>query len=215
MSIFSPIDLENSLFGVAIYGADVLISSTTATDDCIYYSPIFKKNSYEIWDKVKWTDNGKDLDFGTYQIEVRVRTGNDLPTKNYGTRTNYTLEEMNTIVKYQSREYVDSLMWKACMKRSVSSDVPIYQYPASSVPVTDPFSLSNNLGTALNTFRLWDGQDALWTYWSHPIINSPGYVPPNKQFDYIQARITLKSIDTVVIPKVFRINFTSIIKDPC
>jgi hypothetical protein len=215
MSIFDPINLENSLFGVAIYGTDVLISSTTATDDAIYYTPIFKKNSYEIWDKVRWTDNSKDLDFGSYQIEVRTRTGIALPTKNYTTRTNYTLDEMNTIIKNQSREYVDSLMWKACMGRSASSNQAVYQYPASSVPVTDPFSLSNQLGTALNTFRLWDGKDALWTYWSNPIIDSPSYIPPNKQYDYIQARITLKSVDTVSKPKVFRINFTSIIKDPC
>jgi hypothetical protein len=231
VSIFSPINLENSLYGVAIYGEDVLISSTSATDDAIYYTPIFKKNSYELWDKVIWEDNTYrntllpecfaggptpcKTKFGTTQIEVRVRTGNALPTKNYSTRTNYTIDEMNTIIKYQSREYVDSLMWRSCMGRAVTSQLPAYLQPTPSVPSTPPFSLSNGLGTALNTFRLWDGQDALWTYWSHPIIYSPSYIPPNKDFDYIQARITLKSLDGTAIPEVYRINFASILKDPC
>jgi hypothetical protein len=70
------------------------------------------------------------------------------------------------------------------------------------------------LGTATNSTRLPTKDDALWTYWSLPILNSPSYIPLNNTFDYLQARIYLLNIDKdpTYIPEVFRINFSSILK---
>ncbi len=199
---------RNSIYGLATYGQEFYIQNSENTKDGIYYTKIFKKDSNSIWHKVSWIDNQIRTGFqNTLQnmtIEVRTRTGNELPFKDFSTNTRYTLEELNDIIESQNINNIDTIIERATLNRSIIASV-------DSTSVTSNDINYENLGTSYNSFRITNDETTIWNYWSLPIINSPSYIPDNRDYNYLQARIWLKSRDLITIPKMFRINFTSIL----
>jgi len=203
-------EVQNSIFGIAIFGVDYFVGDASPNWDGIYYSKIFKKNSNEMWHQVKWTDNQINTATGTYgkiKVEIKLRTGNLLPIKNYTTGVRYTLAEINNIIKNYDITVADSLLYRWTLNRSVIFN------DNSLLTVQEPIGEITRLGTAINSTRLIADNDAIWNYWSFPIINSPSFIPNNIDYDYIQARIYLQSRDDLTIPEMFRINISSILSE--
>ncbi len=202
----SNLDIENSIYGVSPFGQDVYTDDITNTSDGVYFTKIFKKNSTELWHKIEWLDNSdvSQRTFDSFKIEIRTRTGSGLPY-NYSTGLYYTLDQINLMIKNQNMVIIDSMLERFTLGRSMISN-------SGSTIVGQNIPQVLPLGTNQNSARLKGTLDPSWTYWSNPIINTPSYIPPNNDFDYLQARIYLQSNDNVKLPKVFRINFSSILK---
>ncbi len=206
--------IQNSIFGIATFGEDYFIGDASPNTDGIYFSKIFKKNSNEMWHQVNWTDNqintlGIDGTYGKIKVSVTTRTGNLLPVKDYTTTpvTRYTLDEINYIIKTYDITILDTLLYRWTLNRSVIFN------DDSLLTVQEPIGEITRLGTAINSTRLLGEDDAVWNYWSFPIINSPSFIPNCVDYDYIQARIYLQSADDLTIPEMFRINLNSILKE--
>lgn len=204
-NINQALNIENSVFGVAIFGQDVFLNDLVNQQDGVYYTKIFQKNATEIWHRVAWLDNMTAQLSQFMKVEVRIRTGNALPIKDFTNNTRYTLDEINQVIQTQDLNEIDTIFERAMLNRSVISDkdVTIVDSKTPNYPV---------LGTSYNSFRITSDNDTIWNYWSLPIINSPSFIPQNQDYNYLQARISLQSNDLVNIPKMFRINFTSILK---
>jgi hypothetical protein len=222
VDINQTLNVQNSIFGLATYGQDVFLNDTNNLRDGLYYTKIFKKVDTDIWHRLAWLDNqiltGKDNTLGQMKIEVRTRTGNALPIKDYTTNTRYTLEEINDVIVNQDINEIDTIIERATLNRSIISNLNVYTAP-SGTPITGPPDMVTStgdeyerLGTSYNSFRINNTDDTIWNYWSLPIINSPSFIPENREYDYLQARIALQSNDNITLPKMFRINFTSILK---
>lgn len=216
------LNVENSVFGVAVFSQDVFTSHITdPLRSGIYYTKIFQKNSGEIWNRVAWLDNqiknGNNSTFDKMKIEVRIRTGNKLPIKDFSTNTRYTIDEINSIIETNPIDVVDSIFERSMLNRAVISDIDYSEVTSSNINY-------ERLGTSYNSFRLVSSsgisagvsslgtEDTVWNYWSLPIINTPSYIPNNIDYDYLQARIWLQSDDNITLPKMFRINFSSVLK---
>lgn len=202
----STVNIQNSILGLVTLGENVFIDDLVNQQDGIYYTKIFQKNSNDVWHRLAWESNQTSKTISNMKIEVRTRTGNLLPIKDYVTNTRYTLDEINNVIQTQSISNIDTILERATLNRSSISSTYSPQVDSS----IKPFS---SLGTSTNSFRLASKEDATWNYWSLPIINSPSYIPQNQDDNYLQARIYLQSNDLVNIPKMFRINFTSILKN--
>jgi len=216
------INIENSVFGVSIFGQDVFLDfNTNPIRPGLYYTKIFDKNDTEVWHRLAWADNvvltGPNNTITKMKVEIRTRTGNELPIKDFTTNTRYTLDELNSLIETNSIDDIDTIFDRATLNRSIISDVD-----ASGVTSTN--INYERLGTAYNSFRLVSASgesagvttlgtdDTIWNYWSQPIINTPSYITGNRDYKYLQARISLQSNDNITLPKMFRINFTSILK---
>jgi len=204
------LNIEDSVFGTALFGQDVFLNEPgTPIRDGIYYTKIFQKSDIDFWHRVAWLDNqvkgGVNDTSGKMKVEIRTRTGNVLPIKDYTTGTRYTLDEINSIIETQPIDVVDSILERATLNRSVLSNI-------SASGVTSTNVNYERLGTSYNSFRINSTDDTIWNYWSLPIINTPSFIPDNRDYNYLQARIWLQSNDNVTVPQVFRINFTSILK---
>lgn len=198
------VNIENDIFGVATFGESIFIDNTTnPIRSGIYYTKIFQKNSNEFWNQVNWLSNNPTI-FGSQKVEIRTRTGSALPI-NYTTGLNYTLDELNLIIETQPVDVIDSILERATLNRSIISNV-------NASGVTSTNIGYERLGTSYNSFRISSSDDVLWNYWSLPIINSPSFIPNNREYNYLQARIWLQSNDNITIPQVFNINFSSVLK---
>ncbi len=204
--INQTLNIEGSVFGIATFGVDVFVNDVNNINDGIYYTKIFKKKSSEIWHRVAWLDNQSLETFVKIKIEVRTRTGNQLPVKNYTTGERYTLDEINNIIETQNINDIDTILERATLNRSIISDKNLLTVDSNNPNL-------ERLGTSYNSFRINSSDDTIWNYWSLPIINSPSYIPENRDYDYLEARIALQSNDMITVPKMFRINFTSILKN--
>jgi len=222
--INQKLNVQNSVYGVAVYGADVFLDDTNNLRDGIYYTKIFTKTSNDIWHRLAWLDNrvltGQGNTLSQMKIEVRTRTGNALPVKDYTTNTRYTLDEINEVIQTEGVNEIDTIFMRATLNRSIISNTNVYNSP-SGVVITGPADEVTSdevnyerLGTGYNSFRINNTDDTLWNYWSLPIINSPSFIPDNRDYNYLQARISLQSNDNITLPKMFRINFTSILSTP-
>ncbi len=198
-------NLENSLYGVSLYGQDVFTNDSINTTDGVYFTKIFKKESYELWHKIEWLDNSSVQTLDKFKIEIRTRTGSGLPY-NYTTNLYYTLDQINNIIKTQNINVIDTMLERFMVGRSILSNTSY-----STVGVNTPQVLP--LGTNQNSTQLPSDKDPIWNYWSNPIINSPSFIPLNNDFNYLQARIYLQSRDNIILPEMFRINFSSILKN--
>jgi len=213
------LNVENSAFGVSVLGMNIFIDEIGANSvrDGLYYTKIFLKKDTEIWNRIAWLDSQSSSTFPKVKVEVRTRTGNQLPIKDFTTNERYTLDEINAIIETQPIDVVDSILERATLNRSVISNIDYSGVTSTNVNF-------EQLGTSYNSFRLVSSSgvsagvsslgtdDTIWNYWSLPIINTPSYIPGNIDYNYLQARIWLQSNDQITLPQMFRINFSSVLK---
>jgi len=206
------LDIESSVFGVTILNQDVFLDSTGGyTNDGVYYSKIFQKPSAHSWYQVNWIDNEDkfvlDINRNTlnkFVVEFRVRVGNELPW-NYDTNERYKLDDTNDSILSNTPEETDALLYRMTVGRSLTSENDTLNIPPPNVTVF-------NAGSALNYTRLIGANDPAWSYWSLPILNSPSYVPYDKDFNFLQLRIALKNLDTIVDPATGIEHFSEVYK---
>lgn len=202
-------NIENSLFGLATFGENIFTSQSSSKPNGIYYSKVFMKSSTDIWYQLNWADNqvineSPQSTVGRVKVEIRTRTGNGLPM-NYATGIPYTLDQVNNIIQAQDKTVIEALFDRWTLNRSSMLETMTTEVYMPNEVV--------QLGTAINSLRLMGGSDPIWNYWSLPILNSPSFIPENRDFNYLQARITLESVDDVPIPEMYRINFSTTLKN--
>jgi hypothetical protein len=207
------LDIENSVFGVTILNQDVFLANTGAgtTNDGVYYSKIFQKPAAHSWYQVNWLDNEDKFilniqrnTLNKFIVEFRVRVGNNLPW-NYEAGKRYTLDEANTFVAANTPEDTDALLCRMTVGRSITSEF-------DSADVTNPNTMVFNAGSALSYTRLYGDNDGAWSYWCLPILNSPSYMPYDKDFNFLQLRIALKNLDPLVDPNTGLQHFAEVYK---
>jgi len=216
------VNVQNSIYGVAIYGQDVFLDDIENVRDGIYYTKIFTKSSNEIWHRLAWLDNriltGPNNTLSKMKVEVRTRTGNALPMKDYTTNTPYTIDEINEVIQTEGINAIDTIFMRATLNRSIISNTNVYNVASGTVITGPADEVTSNeinyerLGTGYNSFRINDTDDIIWNSWSLPIINTPSFIPDNRDYNYLQARISLQNNDNITLPKMFKINFASILK---
>ena len=190
--------LENSVFGVSILNQDVFLADAGTTNDGVYYSKVFQKPNSHSWYQVNWISNEdkytSNINTNTqsrFYVEFRVRVGNELPW-DYVNDERWSLGNLNSYIVDNSPEEVDALLYRMTIGRSLTSENDTLNIPPPNVTVF-------NAGSALNYTRLSGENDAAWSYWSIPILNSPSYIPYNSDFNYLQLRITLKNLGNPLI----------------
>lgn len=214
-NINQNLNTESSVFGLSLFNDNIFLNATSNASNGIYYSKIFQKNTTDIWNTVSWSSNTLPLS-PTTRIEVRLRTGNQLPI-NQSTGQPYTLSALNSIIQNNNANVVDTIFERAMLNRSVLSNLNVYNVPSGTLITGTPDMVDSlmpnypNLGTSYNSFRINQSDDTIWNYWSLPITYSPSYIPQNQRDAYLQARIWLQSDDNVTLPEMFNINFTSIL----
>jgi hypothetical protein len=203
------LDIENSLFGVALLNQSVFLENTTVSADGLYYSKIFQKPSEHSWYQISWLDNSSILS-SDYKIELRYRVGNALPY-NYGKNREYRLDEFNTLVQTQTPEQIDRILLSATLDRSIIED-------GQNMGISPANTFVLEAGDAFNSFVLPDSKQPFWSYWSLPVINSPSFILPNSTYDYIQFRISLQtSVDdqlvngSSLLAEVYKMKISSIL----
>lgn len=207
------LNIENSVFGVTVISQDVFLADagTTGNNDGVYFSRIFQKPDAHSWYQLNWLSNADqfilDINKNTlnkFVIEFRVRVGNNLPW-NYQTNARYSLSDINSFIVNNPAEQTDALLYRMTVGRSITS-------VNDSALVSNPNEIVFNAGSALNYTRLYGENDAAWSYFSLPILNSPSYIPYDKDFNFLQLRIVLKNLDPLIDPATQAQYFSEIYK---
>lgn len=203
---------QNTILGLYVLNQSVPADSLVSNGRGVYYSRLFKKPSNHIWYQLSWTDNHTLLNFEDMDIDVRLRTGDDLPF-NYNTNLRYTFDEFNALIKNSSADMVDGEIYRWHLTRSLlgvsgtSTTVNGNLLPGDSV---------FELGTAYNTTRVPSNVDAVWNYWSLPFLAKRSYIANNVNHDYIQLRIDLRNLNPgagqVFNPEMYNITVSSLLK---
>lgn len=203
---------QNTILGLYVLNQSVPASSLFSNDRGVYYSRLFKKPSDHIWFQLAWEDNQSNSTFEKIDIDVRLRTGSDLPF-NYQTNQRYTFEEFNAVIKNQSADVVDGALYRWHLTRSLLGP------SGNSTTVTGNLSADDSvfeLGTAYNTARIPSGVDSVWNYWSLPHLHQKSYIANNVSHDFIQLRIDLRNLDPlsmpVLKPEMYNITISSLLK---
>ncbi len=203
---------QNSILGLYVLNQSVPPDSLIYNERGVYYSRLFKKPSNHIWYQLTWKDNQTIKTFEEVDIDVRLRTGNDLPF-NYATNLPYSFEEFNAFIKANNADAVDGVLYRWHLTRSLLG------ISGTSTSVTGNISTNDSvfeLGTAFNTTRIPSSNDAVWNYWSLPHLHQKSYIANNVNHDYIQLRIDLKNLDPgaipVVKPEMYNITISSLLK---
>ncbi len=201
-----------------------ILTLPTIARRAVYYTKIFKKDSSEIWHKIQWSDNRSKDTLDKISVQVKIRTGNDLPIKTYGSpNVRYTLTELNNMIKTNpnlnnAQNQIQMHVAATSLDRFISGrSVMINPVgPPASNPILVSCANSNirDLGTDWNSTRLASDEDAIWTYYSNSVVHNPSYIPSNINYNYLQAMIIMdtSSLTNSIQPEMFRIDFTSILK---
>jgi hypothetical protein len=203
---------QNTILGLYVLNQTVSADALISNDRGIYYSRLFKKPNNHIWYQLKWFDNQTTNTFQKIDIDVRVRTGSDLPM-NTTTGLRYTFEEFNALIKSETPDVVDGKLYTWQVSRSLlGSNNNSKVVNGNATPNDSVFEL----GTAFNTAKIPKSNDGVWNYWSLPRHSKTTYISNNLDHDYIQIRIDLRNLDPLamqqVIPKMYKITLSSLLK---
>ncbi len=156
----TSVETENSILGLMILNQDVLTTDLFTDTEGIYYSKIFEKPSNHVWYQLKWVDSQDVSTAGKTNIDVRLRTGDQLPYVSQITKKPYTLDAFNTLVKASNPNQIDEVLYKWEISRSTlgssAAGYPTYSQGQSRIQVTTSAdtTLLKEMGTATNTSRL-------------------------------------------------------------
>lgn len=203
---------QNTILGLYVLNQTVSADALVSNDRGVYYSRLFLKPSNHIWYQLNWEDNQASSTFQKIDIDVRVRTGSDLPI-NTTTGNRYTFEEFNALINSQTPDVVDGKMYTWQLSRSLlGSNNNSTVVNGNATPNDSVFEL----GTAFNTAKIPNSEDAVWNYWSLPRHSNKTYISNNVDHSYIQLRIDLRNLDPlsmqVVIPEMYKITISSLLK---
>lgn len=209
-----PLEVENSLLGLALLNQEVLASDIISDDvDGIYFSRLFVKPQNHLWYKISWIDNQLSPINEFTNIDVRIRTGDSLPYLGNITNTRYTFDQMNSKIKAESPNNIDAMLYKWQLNRSLLG----ITNPPNSITTDSDIPSIFELGTATNTTRLGTRPsstkpDPIWNYWSVPYLRGIGYIANNLDHDYLQLRINLKTQDGISKIEMYKITISSLLK---
>src|SRR5690554_3570940 len=109
---------QNNILGLYVLNQNVPADALISDGRGVYYSRLFRKQKNHIWFQVEWLDNQTEATFQKIDIDVRVRTGSDLPF-NYSLGRSYTFDEINSVIKTQSPDVVDGILYRWHLGRSL------------------------------------------------------------------------------------------------
>ena len=205
--------MQSTILGLYVLNQQVPISALVSDNRGVYYSRLFTKQKNHIWYQLLWNDNQSNATFQKINIDVRIRTGSDLPY-NVDAKRKYTFNEFNAYIKTQSPDSIDSILYRWSLSRSTlgssngSTDV--------NGNMTSGGDSVFELGTAFNTTRIPSSSDSTWNYWSLPHLHKKTYISNNINHDYIQLRIDLRNLDPLALPtlkpELYNITLSSLLQ---
>ena len=208
---------QNSILGLMILNQDVTTQGLIAAKRGIYYSRIFQKPSNHAWYQINMKSNESSDNFQNIDVDIRYRSGNLLPIENYNTipQTRYSFDGFNEFIKNNDPSLVDQKIYRWSLGRSLLGETQP-QLPVGLTGVTVAVNSDSNqmieLGTATNTSQLMAADEPVWNYWSIPNLNKKFYIANNADYNYLQLRIDMTSLDRISPIEVYKITLSSLLK---